>query len=257
MSTVPQTQNVGFGGEFATPQQLRGDTAKWDKENGWHDGDGMALPSPMLIIGTDQVLIRYHPKYEESRDKPLPSAALLNSTIPKEEWREGLDHRPEPPWKLNYEIRMIDPVSGKLYTYRNSTFGAKVCWERLNEQVFTNRLLRGPNVLPLAKLEKRPLPTSYGIQSRPHCEPIEFRDPGTAISLPSAPPAPQLMAPEPTPRPPAPQTAAAEPAPSEPAARPVAAPPTAPAAPNLVDAMKAVKPIPMEEFISDSLPPLA
>jgi hypothetical protein len=124
MNNLPQVPNNSFCGDFAPPEQLRGYTAKWDKEKNWHDGsDGLPLPSPLLVIGTDTLLVRWHPQREEIRDKPLPSAAMLNSAIPRSEWREGLNGEPEPPWKLNYEIRMIDPVGGKLYTYCNSTFG--------------------------------------------------------------------------------------------------------------------------------------
>jgi hypothetical protein len=206
------------------------------------------------------VLVRWHPQYEEIRDKPLPNPATLNSAIPRTEWRDGMDGRPEPPWKRNYEIRMIDPVSGKLFTFRNSTHGTRICYERLNERVFVQRTLRGANIIPLVSLEKRPMPTQFGMQSRPHLEPIEYRDPGTSIALPPTPPSPpQLTAPPPAP---APQPAAAEPA-SQPEAepRPLRRNPSMSAAPatgpNLLDAMKPVKPIPMEEFINDSLPPFA
>jgi hypothetical protein len=253
MTTV-STQNNGFGGDFALPQLLRGEVAKWDKENGWHDTDGMALPSTMLVIGTDTLLIRWHPQREEIRDKPLPSASLLNSAIPRSEWRAGLDgnpDNPEPPWKLNYEIRMLDPLSGKLYTYTNSTWGARICWERLNEQVFIQRTLRCAGVIPLVKLDKRPMPTKRGLQSRPHLEPIEFREPGGGpISLTSQPPTPQLPAAAPT-------AATAEAADAPVKTTPTQAPPTAPAATSLLDTMKPVKPIPIEEFINDSLPPFA
>jgi hypothetical protein len=229
-----------FYGDFAPPQQLRGTTAKWDKKNGWHDTDGLPLPSQMLVISTDTLLIRWHPEREEIRDKPLPSAAMLNSAIPRSEWREGLNGEPEPPWKLNYEIRMIDPASGKLYTYCNSTFGARLCFERLNEQVFITRTLRGNRVLPLVKLDKRPMPTQRGMQSRPHLEPIDYREPPESGSVPSIP--------QPQAQPQLPPAAAVEAPP---------APPAAAAAKTTLDAMKPVKPIPIEEVIDDSLPPWA
>ena len=199
-------------GDFAPPEQLRGYSAKWDKEKNWHDGsDGLPLPSPLLVIGTDTLLVPWHPQRDEIRAKPLPSAAMLNSAIPRSEWREGLNGEPEPPWKLNYEIRMIDPVGGKLYTYCNSTFGARLCFERLNEQVFITRTLRGNRALPLVKLDKRPMPTQRGLQSRPHLEPIDYREPPESGSVPSI-PQPQL-----------PPTASTE------------APPTAPAATSRVE----------------------
>jgi hypothetical protein len=232
----------GFGGDFAPPHQLRGETAKWDKEHGWHDTDGMPLPSPMLVIGTDTLLVRWHPQRDEIRDKPLPNGSMLNNAIPRSEWRGGLNGEPEPPWKLYYEIRMIDPVGGKLYTYANHAWGAQICWERLNEAVFITRTLRGNAVLPLVKLDKRPMPTKMGMQSRPHLEPIEYREPPQSGGL--IPPTLQ----SPTPLLPA-AAATATPAPSE-------ATPGTPRQTTL-ETMKPVKPIPIEEVINDSLPPFA
>ena len=230
MTDLPQTQNEGFCGDFAPPERLRGAIARWNKEHGWHDSDGVVVPSPMLVIGTDILLVRWYPQREEIRAKPLPDPALLNSTIPRSEWREGLNGAPEPPWKKNFEIRMIDPAGGKLYTFCNSTYGSLICFEQLNEQVFITKQLRGKGVLPLCKLEKRPMPTKQGMQSRPHLEPIEYRESGGPISV-STPPAPPQL--------------------------PPATPATAPAARSTLDAMKPVKPIPIEEALNDSLPPWA
>jgi hypothetical protein len=232
MSNLPQSENEGFSGEFAAPQRLRGAIARWNKEYGWHDGDGVVLPSPMLVVGTDTLLIRWHPRREEIREKPLPDPELLNSAIPQSEWREGLNGEPEPPWKKNFEIKMIDPAGGKLFTFCNSTYGALLCFEQLNEAVFITRQLRGHAVLPLVILDKRPMGTRKGLQSRPHLQVIEYREPlsgsgAVPPQLPQLPPAAE------------------------------AAPKTAPAAETTLDAMKPVKPIPIEEFINDSLPPWA
>jgi hypothetical protein len=205
----------------------------------------MPLPPQMLVISTDTLLVRWHPHRDEIREKPLPSAALLNSAIPRSEWRPGLNGDLEAPWKLNYEIRLIDPVGGKLYTYCNSTFGARLCWDRLNEAVFITRTLRGNGVMPIVKLDKRPMPTKMGMQSRPHLEPIEYREP------------PERSGPSPlTPRPPSPQLPDAAPtAPAEATRAAPSAAPLQPAATTILESTKPVKPIPIEEFINDSLPP--
>jgi hypothetical protein len=251
--------NNGFGNDFAAPQQLRGEIAKWDKEHGWHDRDGVALPTPMLVVGTDTLLIRWYPEYADIREKPLPNANLLNSAIPTSEWRMGLDNKLEPPWKLNYEIRMIDPAGGKLYTFCNSTWGMQVCFERLNEAVFITRTLRGSAVLPLVALEKRPLPTrKVGMQTRPHLEPIDYREPrGGPIALAPQPPTPQLPPAAPQVTPTAPPAEASAAAPKAPPTAPQQTPPVAPAVTSTLEAMKPVEPIRMEEVINDQLPPWA
>jgi hypothetical protein len=38
MTNLLQNQNNNFGGDFSPPQQLRGETAKWDKEHGLASG---------------------------------------------------------------------------------------------------------------------------------------------------------------------------------------------------------------------------
>jgi hypothetical protein len=91
MTNVTQVKDNGFCGDFSPPQQLRGEIAKWDKEHGWHDTDGLPLPSTMLVVGTDTLLVRWHPEREEIREKPLPDPAMLNAAIPREQWRMGLN----------------------------------------------------------------------------------------------------------------------------------------------------------------------
>jgi hypothetical protein len=90
MNSVPQIQNNDFDDGFSAPYRLRGVVARWNDQKGWHDGDGLPLPSPMLVVGVDTLLLRWHPQREEIRAKPLPDPALLNGAIPASEWRTGL-----------------------------------------------------------------------------------------------------------------------------------------------------------------------
>jgi hypothetical protein len=244
MNAVQQS-NGGFDDGFSEPHSLRGEIAKWNDQKGWHDRDGLPLPQPMLILGVAELLIRWYPQREEIRAKPSPDPGLLNSAIPISEWRTGLDGKPEPPWKLNFEIRMIDPATGTLYVFANSTGGAQKCFDLLREAVCVTRALRGSKVVPVVKLEQRPWPTQFGMRSRPHLSIIDWREPpDDGGPLPLAPP-------------PAPQLTAAAPAITSQTPPPAAAPPKAPAAATTLDGMKPVKPIPIEEFIGDELPPWA
>jgi hypothetical protein len=109
--TIPAVYNDGFGANGWKP---RGVPARWDDQKSWHDKDGLPLPSPLLAIGIDTFVRRYRPKYEEIREHPLPSAAALNAAIPRSEWPIGLSGQPEGPWKLNYEIHLLDLATGTL-----------------------------------------------------------------------------------------------------------------------------------------------
>jgi hypothetical protein len=249
MSTTPAVYDDGFGDGSWQP---RGVPANWDDQQGWHDRDGVPLPSPLLAIGVSTFLRRWHPKYEELRERPLPDVELLNSAIPQSEWRTGLDGKPEKPWKLNYEILLLDPATGTLYAYSNSTWGAQLCHGALQDKVMTMRMLRGRRVCPVVIPDKRPMPTSFGMKSKPHLQLTgEWRElPGLSGDTPPQTPPPAL--------PPASQTASPQETPPAPAAPPSApasaAPAASAAAQTTLDAMQPVKPVPIEEFIADSLP---
>jgi hypothetical protein len=186
------------------------------------------LPSPLLAIGVSTFLRRWHPKYDEKRERPLPDAELLNSAIPQSEWRPGRDGKPEKPWKLNYEILLLDPATGTLFAFSNSTWGAQLCHGALQDQVMTMRMSRGRRVCPVVILDKRPMSTDFGMKSRPHLQLTgEWRElPGLSgdtspsdVPPPALPPASQQEAPPQAAEPP--QAAAT--APPAPAARAVAA----------------------------------
>jgi hypothetical protein len=265
---MPNTPNVYDDGFGASGWQPRGVPANWTDQRGWHDRDGVALPSPLLAIGVSTFLRRWHPKYDEIREepkKPLPDVKLLNSAIPQSEWRAGLDHQPEPPWKLNYEILLLDPATGTLYAYSNSTWGARLCHDALQDKVVTMRMLRGRRACPVVIPDKRPMPTDYGMKSKPHLTLTgEWRElPGLSGDTPAVPQTPPLALPPASPAlpqetppqaAPSPQGAAPQTPPPAPAARAVAAPEAAKAT---LDAMPPVEPVPIEEFLNDSLPPWA
>jgi hypothetical protein len=221
MDSIVQTQNNDFDDGFSAPYRMRCAIAKWNDQKGWHDGDGLPLPSPMLVVGVDTLLLKWHPQREEIRTKPLPDPALLNSAIPVSEWRTGLDGQPESPWKLNWEIRMVDPATGTPYVFANSTRGTHRCWEELYEAVSITRALRGAKVIPLVQLDKRPMPTNFGMKSRPHLYIVDWRQPLGQDSAPSLPTPPAQLP---------------------------------PAAPSTVEAMAPIKPIPIEEFVEDEIP---
>ena len=125
----------------------------------------------MFVIGYTTALQRWKDnKPETITEHPLPDPKQLNAAIPVTEWEIGLDGKPRPPWKLVYVIYMIDLKTGAIFTYANSTYGAKLAYEHLEEQIGVMRMLRGEHVLPIVRLEKRPMKTQFGMKSRPHLQ---------------------------------------------------------------------------------------
>ena len=250
---VPPSNGGGLSGDRVT----RGTVARWSATTGWVDRDGLPLPDTMLVIGYATVLRRWRDKKPEYiTEHPLRDPKGLNDAIPVEEWEIGLDGNPTPPWKLTFVIYMVDAgKTGGLFTYAHDTYGAMLCFNNLEEAIGVMRLLRGEHVLPIVHLEKRPMKTQFGMKTRLHLQPIEWRAPGGGgPKLAQQSPPPQLIGPvtAPTATAPTPATPAA-PAPA-PAAAPAPAPAAASPASIILDHTKPVKPVTVAELIADEIP---
>lgn len=235
---------------------MRGSIARWSANTGWTDRDGLPLPNTVLVIGYTTVLRRWQDKRPEYiTEHPLPDVEELNAKIPIERWEIGLDGKPRKPWALTYVVYMVDLKTGALFTYAHDTYGALLAYNALEEAIVVMRMLRGEHVYPIVHLEKRPWKSqTYGMQMRPHFEPVDWRTPkGGGGSLVESPSTPQL--------PPAATAVAPATAPSAaPAATPSTAPSSAPPASSasaVLDATQPVKPVTVGELIADELPPWA
>jgi len=168
---------------------------------------------------------------------------------------------------------LVHEATGRLHTFAHDTYGTLLCYEAIKEQCFVKQWLTGTFVMPIVQLEKAPWKSAkYGMQMRPHFEPIEWREPpraggGNLVQQTSTPqlsgPAPTQTADEPppweapTPAPtPAPARAPAYPpaAQSAAAAAAKAAAAIAAKAPLLAGTKPAAKPITVAESIADELP---
>jgi len=254
--TVPPS-NGGFPGGLPDGQFIRGTFVRWNETVGWVDRDGLPLPTTTLVIGTTTVLQKWKDgKAVVKSIHPLPDPDELNVAIPVSEWELDFAGKPTRPWKLNYVVYMVDPNTGTIYTYANSTFGAKLAVTQLEEQIAMMRMLRGENVLPIIRLEKRPMKTDFGMKSRPHLQVIEWRTPGGGGPklAPQSPP-PQLIGPATAPIPTAPTSTAPPPAPTAQSPAPAATPtPPTPPASTVLDNTKPVKPVTVAELVADEIP---
>jgi hypothetical protein len=191
---------------------IRGTFAKWDETKGWRDKDGVPLPDTVFILGYTTVLQKWKDgKAEVKSEHPLPDPELLNSQIPVEEWEADFSGKPTKPWKLTFVVWFVNLHNGALFTYANNTYGAMLAYNALEEQIAVIRLLRGEQVLPVVRLDRRPMDTNFGMKSRPHFDIIDWRVPGSGgggPTLPPQPPTPQISGPTTpsTPAPPSPVT---------------------------------------------------
>jgi hypothetical protein len=245
--SVPPSDG-GFPSGLPGNRATRGTPARWDETKSWTDRDGLPLPDTMLVIGYTTILRRWKDhKPEDKTEHPLPNPDELNAAIPVAEWEIGRDGTPQKPWKLTYLVYLVDLKTGSLFTYANSTYGAMLAYTNLEEQIAVMRMLRGEHVFPIVHLEKRPMPTAYGMKSRPHFHPVDWRSPGSFQAVSQA-PTPQISGPSTATPPPTPAT------PSSTPATPTASPPTSAPSSPILDHMKSVKPITVGEMIADEIP---
>jgi hypothetical protein len=62
---------------------------------------------------------------------------------------------------------LLNPKDASVYTFINSTLGARIAVERLKDRVRMMRVLRGEKVCPIVELGAKPFPTRHGLKIRP------------------------------------------------------------------------------------------
>ena len=187
----------GFSVSSRSLRVGRGSYLKWNDKQGWIDRDGVAAPSPLLVVGVNEILRRWKDKMAEYIvEKPLPDPDELNAAIPVQEWEAGVDGKPRPPWAHTVVVYLVNLSTGEAYTYAAATSGAHIAFDALKEAVITMRALRGTRCMPVVKLADRPMKMKFGQGKRPHLEIIGWRTPGEdANAIPARPTTPQLPGP--------------------------------------------------------------
>jgi hypothetical protein len=238
------TGDDGFSASSRSRRVGRGSYLKWNDRQHWIDRDGIAVPSPLLVIAVNEILRRWRANVaEDIVDKPLPSTDELNAAIPVSEWERGVDGTARAPWAHTVVVYLVNLATGETFTYAASTVGAHIAHDALKEATITMRALRGEKCMPLVNLRERPMKMKFGMGVRPHFEIIGWKTPGgESNTIPVQSAAPQLIGPAAT---------------ETPSTTPQQTPPVQAAATTTLDAMKPVEPIRMEEVLNDSLPPWA
>src|SRR5262249_4078182 len=145
--------------------------------------DGRWTPQPppeLLVVGTTRALQCCSggmpiDTIVERSGEPLADIDELNSEIPQQEWKPGLDGKPRAPWQLNFVVYLANLQTADTYTFANSTTGARIAWQRLTDKIAMMQRLRGKDVTPLVRLESKEMKTNFGKKLRPEFTIIEFR----------------------------------------------------------------------------------
>jgi len=130
----------GFSVSSRSHRVGRGSFLKWNDKQGWIDRDGVAPPSPLLVVGVNEILRRWKDGVaEDIVEKPLPDPDELNAAIPVREWEVGVDGKPRAPWAHTVVVYLVNLATGETYTYAAATVGAHIAVEGLKEAVITMR----------------------------------------------------------------------------------------------------------------------
>jgi hypothetical protein len=234
---------------------------KWTASEGWHDQDGLPPPEILVLVKLSSFLQRWTKVDDRNvattiTEHPLPDINELNEAIPKAEWPVGRKGEKEPPFKHYCGFKLVNPVAGTQYFYANSTAGAQLLYDDMDESVSTVRALRGDRCFPVVKLGQTSWTSKkWGSVLRPHFEILQWKVLGGGNGgdqVPAPAPAPQLTGPvlEPTPE-----------VKPEPTATSTSTQPRQPKKPITVSAytqavmgaLPDAKPVTTEELLDDSL----
>ena len=151
----------------------------------WTDNDGVAFPpeTKLLALATAMALQHWKDKLPiemivKKPGQPLPDLDELNAKIPKKQWEPGLDKKPRPPWVRQHIVYLLNPTDAGLFTFINSTVGASIAVDRLKTKVQWMRQLRGANVVPVVRLDSKPMKTKLGQKQRPEFTILDWQQLG-------------------------------------------------------------------------------
>jgi hypothetical protein len=151
----------------------------------WSSRDGVSFPvdTKMLAMGTAIAVQCWKDQKPidtilKQPGEPLPDVDELNAKIAHSDWELGLDGKPRPPWIKQFIVYLLDPADAALFTFINGTVGAEIAVDRLKSKVAWMRQLRGSNVVPLIKLDSKPMKTRFGQKKRPEFTVLEWRQLG-------------------------------------------------------------------------------
>jgi hypothetical protein len=174
------TVSDGFGKLQSTKRVVRGQLLK--QVDGRNSISGKPFPSDKELLVQNMAQVgQFFPEdgppeaFFIDENNPIEKIEELNSNIQKEDWRLGLNGTPEPPWKLNTVVYLIDEADGSVYTMINSTVGMRIAAEKLDEQVTIKRGLHGAPVLPIVKVGNTLMPTKRGQKARPSFDVVGWK----------------------------------------------------------------------------------
>jgi hypothetical protein len=187
LPTVYEDDDDGFTPLEPTDRAIVGSLLKC-VDSVWSES-GITLPpgTKLLALATNVVLQHWQDQrvVETISKKPLPDLEELNAAIPQSEWELDLNNQPRMPWQRTYAVYLLDPSTAEKFTYANSTTGARIAVETLQDRVAWMRKLRGNRVVPQVELSSKPMKTRFGVKQRPDFKIVGWHQLGADANTPA------------------------------------------------------------------------
>src|SRR5262245_17668275 len=132
---IMKIPNDGFDVVSGDDRLIRGEILRCvDGHWSLKDGTPIATGTRALVLGVNDFLQHWReqqPIETITREpgKALPDLDELNGQIPKEQWEEGLDGQPRPPWVHAYAVYLLNLDDASIWTFVNSTIGARIAFD--------------------------------------------------------------------------------------------------------------------------------
>jgi hypothetical protein len=103
-----------------------------------------------------------------------PKPPRPNSLSDPSEWPDGLDGKPNDPWRYAKFLYLLDPMSAEVFTFTSSTTGGRIGISDLAAQIGLMRRTR-PGAVPIVELQSRQMKTKFGMKPRPFFQVVGWR----------------------------------------------------------------------------------
>src|SRR5215470_10242573 len=106
------------------------------------------------------------PYVKREPGKKLPDREELGD-LDESLWQLGPDGKPRDPWQNTRFVYLLDPISMEVLTFSTSSGGGRSAVVNLADQIKRMRELGRANALPVVELGAAPMPTKFGLKSKP------------------------------------------------------------------------------------------
>ena len=89
-------------------------------------------------------------------------------------WELGLGGLPSDPWRDTRYLYLLNPRTGKIYTFVTDSVGGRMAVGELKDAIMTVRQAQ-PGALPVVQLATSTMKTKYGIKPRPDFKIVDWR----------------------------------------------------------------------------------